>query len=102
MSKILVTGASGDIGRKTLLHLLKKKPKNQLVALARDPAKAKDLSDLGIEVRQGNYDEPASLSRAFAGVEKVMLTSAHAFTDRKTAQGNVIDAAVGAGFKHLV
>ena len=44
MSKVLVTGASGHLGRKTLLQLLKRKPADGLVALVRDPEKAKDLA----------------------------------------------------------
>ncbi len=102
MGKILVTGASGDIGRKTLLHLLKLKPANQLIGLVRDPSKAEDLAAKGIELRKGDYFDPNSLSQAFKGVERLMLTSTHAFTDRKTAQGNVIDAAVDAGVRHMV
>ena len=102
MGKILVTGASGNLGRKTLLQLLKRKPAEQLVALVRDPEKAKDLAALGIEMRQGDYLDPASLKRAFKGIEKVMLTSTHAFTDRKTAHANVINAAADAGVEHLV
>jgi predicted dinucleotide-binding enzyme len=35
-------------------------------------------------------------------VEKVMLISTHAFTDRNTAHANVIDAAVKVGVRHLV
>ncbi len=102
MNKILVTGASGHLGRKTLLHLLERRPANQLVGLVRDPAKAEDLAALGVELRQGDYLDPASLSRAFTDVEKLMLTSAHAFTDRKTAHANVIAAAVDTGVRHLV
>jgi NAD(P)H dehydrogenase (quinone) len=102
MGKILVTGASGDIGRKTLLHLLKLKPADQLIGLARNPSKAADLAAKGIEVRQGDYFDRDSLLRAFKGVEKLMLTSTHAFTDRKTAQANVIDIAVEARVRHLV
>ena len=102
MSKILVTGASGDIGRKTLLHLLKLKPTSQLVGLVRDPDKAKDLAALGIELRRGDYLDAASLAAAFKGIEKLMLTSTHAFTDRNTAHANVIDAATNAGVRHLV
>jgi NAD(P)H dehydrogenase (quinone) len=102
VGKLLVTGASGDIGRKTLLHLLKKVPANQLVGLVRDPAKAEDLAALGVELRRADYLDPASLSRAFTGVEKLMLTSTHAFTDRKTAHANVIDAAINRGVKHVV
>ena len=52
MSKILVTGASGDIGRKTVLHLLKKRPASDLIGLVRDPAKAEDLAALGVDVNQ--------------------------------------------------
>src|SRR4051794_12150956 len=102
MSKILVTGASGHLGRKTLLQLLKRKPADRLVALVRDPAKAKDLAALGIAVRQGDYLDTESLKRAFKGIEKVMLTSTHAFTDRKTAHANVINSAAEAGVKHVV
>ena len=102
MSKILVTGVSGVIGRQTILHLLKKRPASDLVGLVRDPAKAADLAALGVELRQGDYLDRESLDRAFAGVEKLMLTSTHAFTDRKTAHANVIDAAVQAGVRHLV
>lgn len=102
MTKVLVTGASGDLGRKTVLHLLKRKSAGDVVALVRDPAKAADLSSLGVELRQGDYLDRASLSRAFKGVEKLMLTATHAFTDRNTAHANVIDEAVRAGVRHLV
>ncbi|WP_250626929.1 NAD(P)H-binding protein [Pinirhizobacter soli] len=102
MSKILVTGASGDIGKKTVLHLLKKRPASELIALVRDPAKAEDLAALGVELRQGDYLDRESLTRAFRGAEKLMLTSTHAFTDRKTAHANVIDVAAEAGVQHLV
>jgi NAD(P)H dehydrogenase (quinone) len=102
VGKILVTGASGYLGRETLVHLLNRRPADELVALVRDPAKAEDLAARGIELRQGDYHEPDSLTRAFADVDKVMLTAAHAFTDRKTAHANVIDAAAKSGVEHLV
>jgi NAD(P)H dehydrogenase (quinone) len=102
LGKILVTGASGVIGKHTLLHLLKRKQADQLVGLVRDLAKAEDLVATGIELRQGDYLDPASLAMAFKDVDKLMLTATHAFTDRKTAHTNVIDAAVNAGVKHIV
>ncbi len=102
MTTLLVTGASGDIGRKTLLHLLKLKSAAQLVGLVRDPAKAQDLAALGIELRQGDYLDKTSLPVAFKGIEKLMLTSTHAFTPRNEAHGNVIDAAAAAGVQHLL
>ena len=102
MSKILVTGASGSVGKKTLQHLLKRKPASQLVGLVRDPSKAEDLAALGIELRQGDYMDSASLTRAFKDIQKLLLISTHAFTDRNTAHANVIDAALQAGVEHLV
>jgi NAD(P)H dehydrogenase (quinone) len=102
MSKILVTGASGVIGRQTIMHLLKKVPASDVIGLVRDPTKAEDLAALRIELRQGDYLDRSSLTRAFVGVEKLMLTSTHAFTDRKTAHANVIDVAAEAGVGHLV
>jgi NAD(P)H dehydrogenase (quinone) len=98
----MVTGASGHTGRKTLEHLLKRKSPNELVGLARDPAKAADLAAQGIEIRAGDYLEPASLRQAFKDVDKLMLISTHAFTDRNTAHGNALDAAVSSAVKHVV
>lgn len=100
--KILVTGASGHLGRATLLHLLERRPASQLVALVRDPSKASDLAAKGIELRQGDYLDYDSLLRAFADVEKLLLVSAVAFTDRIKAHYNVITAARQAGVKHIV
>jgi NAD(P)H dehydrogenase (quinone) len=102
LSRILVTGASGVVGRHTLLHLLKHRPANQLIGLVRDLSKAEDLAARGIELRKGDYFDTESLDRAFVGIDKLMLTATHAFTDRNTAHGNAIDAAVRAGIKHLV
>ena len=101
MGKILVTGASGNIGR-TLQHLLKRTSSSELVGLARDPAKAADLSAHGVEIRRGDYSAYHSLVQAFAGVEKVLLISTHAFADRKTEHANVIKAASEAGVNHVL
>ena len=102
MAKILVTGATGNIGRKTLHHLLKRRPASDLVGLARDPAKAADLAAEGIDIRQGDYFDLEGLVRAFAGIDKLMLVSATAFTDRNTQHQNAISAARQAGVRHIV
>jgi NAD(P)H dehydrogenase (quinone) len=102
MSKILVTGASGHLGRMTLQHLLERRPATELVGLARDPGKAADLAAHGVEIRAGDYFDHDSLTRAFAGVEKVLLVPAPAFTDRSTQHATVIAAAEEAGVEHIV
>jgi NAD(P)H dehydrogenase (quinone) len=102
MTKILVTGATGNIGRMTLQHLLKRLPASDLVGLARDPAKATHLTHEGVEIRQGDYFDYDGLVQAFEGIDKLMLVSATAFTDRNTQHQNAINAAVKAGVKHIV
>jgi NAD(P)H dehydrogenase (quinone) len=99
MSKLLVTGATGELGGATVKALLQRVDAGQIVALARDPAK---VDGLGVEVRRGDYLDLASLIDAFEGVQKVLLVSAVAFTDGLTQHINVINAAKAAGVKHLV
>jgi NAD(P)H dehydrogenase (quinone) len=102
MTKLLVTGATGHLGRQTIEFLRERVPADRIVALARDPAALSDLAASGIEVRRGDYLDKASLLAAFAGVEKVLLVSAVAFTDRLPQHRNVIDAAKEAGVRHII
>lgn len=102
MGKLLVTGATGHLGRQTLQILLEQVPAERLTGLARDPSRATDLVQRGIEIRQGDYFDYESLVRAFAGVEKLLLISTHAFTDRNTQHFNAIAAAKQVGVKHVV
>lgn len=101
MGRILVTAASGNLGGKTLLELLKRRPASDLVGLARDPEKAADLAGKGIEIRKGDYTDYDSLLAAFAGIEKVMLIASAPFTDRNMQHYNAITAARQAGVKHV-
>lgn len=102
MSKVLVTGSTGALGKATIEFLLSRQSAKDVVALARDPAKATELQSLGVEVRQGDYFDKQSLEKAFQGIEKLLLVSTTAFTDRETQHFNVIDAAKSAGVQHIV
>lgn len=104
MGKILITGATGNLGSRTLNLLLKKVPANQVAVLVRDPQSEKigRFVKEGVEAHQGDYFDYNSLLRAFNGVDKVMLISAQAFTDRNTQHFNVIAAAKQAGVKQVI
>jgi NAD(P)H dehydrogenase (quinone) len=102
MSKILVTGATGMLGRKIIDHLLKRISANDIVALVRDAGKGIEISNKGVEVRVADYFDYGALIKAFEGVEKVLLIGSHSFTDRFTQHYNVITAARQAGVKHIV
>ena len=66
--KISVRGLKKSFGRKTVLALLNHRPAEDIVGLVRDPAKAEDLKALGVELRQGDYLDRASLTPALAAM----------------------------------
>lgn len=99
--KILVTGASGQLGALAIAALLKKVPASQLIATARDPSKLADLAARGVEVRQADYTQPASLEAAFQGVDRLLLISSSEVGQRLPQHRNAIEAAQRAGVKLL-
>jgi NAD(P)H dehydrogenase (quinone) len=95
---IVVTGATGQYGRKVIEHLLQRGvPAARIAAVVRTPAKANDLVALGVEVRQADYDVPESLPVAFAGADKLLLVSSTGSDTVRIAQHRAaIDAAAEA------
>jgi NAD(P)H dehydrogenase (quinone) len=101
---VAVTAATGQLGSLVMQHLLKKLPAKQIVAVVRNTEKAAPLAQKGIEVRYGNYLDPAALVKAFEGISKLLLISgSDAFDEtlRLTEHVNVIRAAKIAGVKHI-
>jgi len=97
---ILVTGATGHLGAAVIEQLLKKTDSANVVAFARDEAKAKHLTEKGVEVRYGSFDDTASLDKAMRGIEKVFLISTTA-PNRFDQHKNVVNAARNAGVKFI-
>ena len=102
MSHILVTGATGGLGRAVVDNLLKTVSPSSIAVLVRDPAKAADLQAQGVATKQGDYNDYASLVAAFAGVEKLFLVSGNDIPNRVPQHTNAINAAKAAGVKHVV
>ena len=99
---IAITGATGQLGHLVLNSLLAKVNASQIVATARNPAKATEIAALGIVVRPADYTDRASLEKAFAGVDKLLLISSNEIGKRYTQHANVIAAAKAAGVKLIV
>ena len=73
---ILVTGATGNLGKATINSLLNKGiSASNIAALGRDESKSVELTSKGIEVRIGDYEDLESLKSAFQGVDKLLLIS---------------------------
>ncbi|MET8276338.1 SDR family oxidoreductase [Streptomyces sp. NPDC005134] len=95
---IIVTGATGKLGRRTVECLLERVPTDRVGVSVRDPRKAQDLADRGVRVRQGDFDDPASLMHAFEGAEQLLLVSLDRMGEEcVTGHRTAIDAAVKAG-----
>ncbi|MES5099704.1 NmrA family NAD(P)-binding protein [Agrobacterium sp. BA1120] len=106
MSKILVTGASGQLGQAVIRHLLETYgvAASDIVAASRDTAKLSALAAKGVETRKADFDDAASLAAAFAGIDTALLisTDALAVPGQRLAQHKAaVEAAVKAGVKHL-
>lgn len=99
---IVVTAATGQLGRLVVEGLLKKVPATELAVAVRNPAKAADLAALGVQVRTADYSDAASLAKAFEGADKVLLVSGSEVGQRIAQHTAVVTAAKEAGVGHLV
>lgn len=102
-SSIAVTGASGHLGRLVLDKLLAAGA-TKIVAISRAPAKLEDYRARGVELRAGDFNDPASLATAFAGVDRLLLISTDAVDGvgtRTRQQTDAVDAAIKAGVKFI-
>jgi NAD(P)H dehydrogenase (quinone) len=98
---IVVTGATGQLGRLVINALLKTVPAAEIVAAVRTPSKAADLAAIGVQVREADYSRPATLATAFAGANRLLLISSSEVGQRTAQHRAVIAAAQTAGVKLL-
>ncbi|SFE85004.1 NmrA family NAD(P)-binding protein [Spirosoma endophyticum] len=101
---ILVTGATGNLGKATIHSLVEKGiATSDITALVRDDTKAADLKSKGVQVKLGDYQDVESLKNAFQGVDKLLLISSSAAIAYRFGQHkNAIDAATETGVRHLI
>lgn len=97
---LLVTGATGSLGRLVIASLLERGADPQsIVAGARDVSKAEDL---GVRVAHLDYSDPSSISSALEDVDSVLLISGSEVGQRVPQHKAVIDAAKAAGISKFV
>ncbi|MFG2330632.1 SDR family oxidoreductase [Streptomyces sp. NPDC048604] len=98
---IVVTGATGQLGRLVIDELLATVPAASVVAVVRDKDKAADLAERGVELRIADYDRPETLAGAFRAGDRVLLISGSEVGRRVPQHTAVIDAAKAAGVAQL-
>ena len=99
---ILITGATGQLGKLVVDALIKIVPADSIIAAVRNVEKAKDLTELGVQVRQADYNDPTSWDTAMQGAKKVLLISSSEIGSRTPQHRTVIDAAKRSGVELLV
>lgn len=99
--KLLITGASGQLARRTTELLLERISPADLILASRKPEALSELEHRGVEVRFCDFANPETLPAAFAGASKVLLVSISELTNRAELHAAAIDAAVAAGVEHI-
>ncbi len=97
--KIGITGATGQLGRIVVNKLKEKVSADSIIALVRSTQKA---TDLGVEVREADYEKPETLENALKNIDTLLLISSSEVGNRATQHQIVIDAAKKNGVKWIV
>jgi uncharacterized protein YbjT (DUF2867 family) len=100
---IIVTGATGHLGRQIVESLLKRVPAERVGVSVRDPQKAQAFADQGVRVRQGSFTDAAGLAHAFEGASQVLIVSVDKMGEEAVEQHRAaIDGAVAAGVRRIL
>ncbi|MCJ8509360.1 SDR family oxidoreductase [Rhizobium lemnae] len=107
MTKVLVTGASGQLGLAVVAELLAqgKIPTSDIVAASRNVDKLADLAAKGVETRRADFNDIASLDEAFKGINRLLIISSDELAQpgkRLEQHKAAVAAAQKAGVKHVV
>ncbi|MFG2782759.1 SDR family oxidoreductase [Streptomyces prunicolor] len=95
---IVVTGATGHLGRHVVEQLLEKVPADQITAVVRTPEKAADFAERGVKIVVADYNTPETFDTVFAAGDKALLISGNEFEKGRVGQHKVvIEAAKAAG-----
>ncbi|GAA2386454.1 NmrA family NAD(P)-binding protein [Streptomyces coeruleofuscus] len=98
---IVVTGATGSLGRLVVGELLATVPAEQIAAVVRNKEKAADLAARGVELRIADYSRPETLDGAFRAGDRVLLISGNDAEQRVAQHTAVIEAVQAAGVAQL-
>jgi len=97
---LFVSGASGHLGRLVLKALAERGYDGKIVAGTRDPKKLADVT--GVEVRAADFNDEAGLTKALAGVDRMLLISTDEIGTRLAGHLRAIAAAKAAGVKEII
>ena len=98
---IVITGASGQLGRLTANLVLDRVPASEVILTTRHPEALSDLAERGAAVRHADFDRPETLAEAFASGERLLLISTDVLGRRTAQHRTAIEAARVANMRHV-
>jgi NAD(P)H dehydrogenase (quinone) len=98
---IVITGASGHLGRLVTNAVLERAEPERVVLVTRDPSRLTGLAQRGVQVRAGDFGDPSSLPSAFEGVDRALIISTDQIGVRVPGHHAAIDAAAAAGARSI-
>ncbi len=102
MSRIVITGASGNYGRGVTDRLIAQGRAADLILITRQPEKLAERAAQGCDVRYGDFDKPATLAAAVHGATRMLVISGTRVGARVVQHKAAIDAAVASGVAHII
>lgn len=103
MTTYAITGATGHFGQRALKYLAAKVPAEDIVALARNTEKAKQVVPAGITIRQADYTDPDQMTEALSNIDRLLFVSSlpGGPVSRVQQHRNVVAAAKRAGVGYI-
>ena len=100
LPRILITGATGQVGGRTI-GFLSANPAIQIVAAVRSPEKAAPFTAKGIETVILDFDDESTHLDAFRGIDRVLIVTGYT-VDMLRQSKSLLDQAKKAGVSHVV
>jgi len=103
--KIIVSGASGQVGSLVVEALLAREvPPANLILVSRSPDEQAEYARMGASTRFGDFTQPESLASAYEGGDRLLLISIGGTSGPQTRtelHETAINAAIAAGVQHV-
>ncbi|WP_026755294.1 SDR family oxidoreductase [Sediminibacter sp. Hel_I_10] len=98
--QILITGATGQVGGKTIENLISN-TSIEIIAAVRTQEKAKPFSDRGIKTVLLDFDDASTHLPAFEGIDRIFMVTGYT-VDMLQQSKVMLDNAKKAGVHHIV
>lgn len=101
----VITGASGELGRRIVESALRRRPASEIGVSVRDVAKVQGLAERGVRVRGADFEDATALHAAFEGASQLVLVSSNARAiggDSLAQHRRAIEVARAVGVKRIL